>query len=91
MGFPGSSRGSGVFLRLLHCFRFGQYMPEICAVDAERPGDSITKELSTKRFCGDSRFKKLCDHRSCKEKSRSSVKEICSAERVTNKFGGIGQ
>ena len=108
---------------------FGQYMPEIFAVDAGKPymkkifpedagnsgdcitkelavdagepymkkispegagksGDCITKELSKKRFFGDSCFKKLCDHRSCKEKSRSSVKEICSVERVTKNLKG---
>ncbi len=29
--------------------RLGQYMPDIIAVDAERPGESITKELSKKK------------------------------------------
>ena len=63
-------------------------MPEIFAVAAERPGDSITNESSKNKFCGDGRSKKLCDHRSCKEKSRSSVKEICSVERVIKKTKG---
>ncbi len=31
----------------------GQCMPEIFAVDTERPGDSITQELSKKRLRGD--------------------------------------
>ncbi len=62
----------------------GQYAPEIIAVDTEKPGDSITKELAKKRFCGYGCPKKRCDHRSC----RSRVKEIGSVERVAQKAKG---
>ena len=63
-------------------------MPEIFAVEAERPGDSEDKELSKKLgdsikkasgkkdFCGSGCPKKGCDHRSC----RSRMKEISSVE-----------
>ncbi len=44
-----------------------QYVPEIFAVDDEKCGDSVTKELSKKRVSGDSCLEKLCDFRSCEE------------------------
>ena len=65
-------------------------MPEIFAVEAERPGDSEDKELSNKLGASIKKAsgkkdsggygcpKKRCDHRSC----RSRVKEISSVERV---------
>ncbi len=45
----------------------GQYAPEIFAVDADRAGDSVTTELSKKRFCGDVCSKESCSHWGCKE------------------------
>ncbi len=48
-----------------------QYMPEIFAVDTERPGDGIAKELAKKKFSGDGCPKKGCDHQSCRERVRS--------------------
>ncbi len=44
-------------------------LDRICfAADAERSGDSITKELSKKRFCGDGCSKVLRGHWSCKKR-----------------------
>ncbi len=66
----------------------GQYVPEIFAVDAEKPGDSITNELSKKRLCGDSCSKRLCDRRRCKEEVRSRAKDTSSVEGVVQKTEG---
>ncbi len=33
--------------------KLGQHMAEFFAVDAERSGDGVPKELSKKRFCGE--------------------------------------
>ncbi len=57
-------------------------------MDAERPGDSITLELLEKKCCGDGCSKKFRDHRSCKERVRSSVNEISSVKGVVQKAKG---
>ncbi len=74
----------------------GQHMPEIFAVEAERPGDREDEELSKKLgdsikkasekkdFCRYGCPKTGCNHRSC----RSRVKEISSVERVIQKAKG---
>ncbi len=54
-------------------------------MDAGKPGDSITKELSKKKLCGDSCSKELCNHRSCKQRVRSSATKISSVEKVAQK------
>ena len=73
----------------------GQYLPEIFAVEAEKLGDSIKEELSKSKeehsknkFCGSGCVKKACNHQSCREKVRSSMKEIGSVERVIQKTEG---
>jgi hypothetical protein len=52
----------------------GQHMPQTFAVDADRPGVSITKELSKKRFC----------RHGCSKESRSVTAGV-----ATKKFGAV--
>ncbi len=66
----------------------GQYVPEIFAVDPEKPRESITEEFTKKRPCGDSCSKKLGDRRSWEERVRRSAKEISSVERAAQKATG---
>ena len=75
--------------------KLGQYMAEIFAVEAEGSGDSIPKELSKKRFCGEGCSKELCHRWGCKGKVRSCAgvvaskgKEIGSVERAIKKGKG---
>ena len=79
---------------------WGQYMPEIFAVEAEALGDSskgerskstgdrMKRELSKKRFCGSGCSKKSCSHQGCEERIRSGLKEVSSVERVIQKTKG---
>ncbi len=65
---------------------WGQYTAEIFAAETEGSGDSVPKELLTKRFCEEGCSKELCNRWGCKEQARSCAgvvskcKEIGSVE-----------
>ncbi len=56
-------------------------------MDAEGSGEGAPKKLSKNRFCEDCFSKESCD-RCCKEKIRSSAKEIGSVDRVIEQTKG---
>ena len=62
-------------------------MPEIFAVVAGKVGDS-SRELSKKRFCGDECSREMCDRWSCKEKAKTSAREVGCVERVVKGSSG---
>ncbi len=72
----------------------GQFMPEIFAVEAEALGECSkkeqpkSKEASKKKFCGSDCSKKMCNYEGWEEKVRSSMKEIGSVEKATQKTKG---
>ena len=57
-------------------------------MEAEKSGDSSKEEQSKKKLCGRGCVKKACNHQGCREKVRSSIKEIGSAEGFIQKAKG---
>ena len=71
------------FERVKRSRRLGQNTPEIRAVEAGK-----VKDLLKKRFCGDECSREMCDRWSCKEKAKTSAREVGCAERVVKGSSG---